>query len=123
VKVEPRRLSDAERRILAALLGPEFDGVRALREQAEAAEVVGRCDCGCPTVELRTGGPPAVALHQRRLSPVEGRIASANDEPPGEILLFLEDGRLASMEFVYYTSVPPDVWPDLDKVTVIQRQD
>jgi len=41
MKVEPRPLTHAERRILEAVLGPEFDGVRELRDQAAAAQVVG----------------------------------------------------------------------------------
>lgn len=120
MKVDARPLTDAERGVLAVLLEPEFDGVRELRQQATALQVVGQCDCGCPTVDLRTGGPAALALRQRRLSPTEGRVAPQHDEPPGEILLFLEDGRIVSMEYVYYTDQPPAAWPDLHRVTIVE---
>ena len=119
VKLDARPLNDAERRVLGALLEPEFDGVGELRLQAAAVQVVGGCDCGCPTVDLRAGGPPASALRQRRLSPVEGRIAPQDDEPPGEILLFLEEGRIVSMEYVSYTDQAPAAWPAPDRVTVV----
>ena len=108
MKPDARPLNEEERRLLGVLLQPKFDGVRELREQATAARVVGRCDCGCPTVHPWTDGPPARAMRQRRVSPVEGRIAPEHDEPPGEILLFLQDDRLASMEYVYFTDSPPD---------------
>ena len=122
MKVDARPLNDAERGVLAALLEPEFDGVRELRQQATALQVVGQCDCGCPTVDLRTGRPAASALRQRRLSPVEGRVAPQHDEPPGEILMFLEDGRIVSMEYVYYTDHPPAAWPELHRVTIVERR-
>jgi len=45
-------LSGDERRVLSLLLPPEFEGVQELRWQADRAVVVGRCRCGCPTIDI-----------------------------------------------------------------------
>ncbi len=72
----PRPLNTAERQILAALLAVDFPGAEALRAQAERAQVVGRCDCGCPTIDLRVPDevPSSPVATLNRLAPVEGRV-------------------------------------------------
>ena len=45
-------LDAAERAVLDQLLNSEFPGVRALRDQVVDVQVVGRCDCGCPSIHL-----------------------------------------------------------------------
>jgi len=37
--------------VLEKLLDAEFLGVGRLRKQVDSALVVGRCDCGCPTID------------------------------------------------------------------------
>lgn len=41
-----------ERAVLNALLSVDFDGVEQLRTEAEQAEVVGGCGCGCPSIDF-----------------------------------------------------------------------
>jgi hypothetical protein len=54
VKIDPPRpLSPEERLMLDLVLSSDFAGVDDLREQVKSALVVGGCDCGCPTVDLR----------------------------------------------------------------------
>ena len=48
----PRPLSANERAALDHLLSADFPGVEELRLQAKPVRVVGRCGCGCPTIEL-----------------------------------------------------------------------
>jgi hypothetical protein len=55
-----------------------------------------------------------------RLAPVEGRVASASDEePPGEIILFVDDGRLSYLEYVYYSDAPPPSWPPASQISTV----
>lgn len=49
----PRPLRAEERLMLDFVLSADFAGAEELREQAKAVLVVGRCDCGCPSVDLR----------------------------------------------------------------------
>jgi hypothetical protein len=50
------------------------------------------------------------------------RARRGSDEPagrglPGEIILFVDDGRLSYMEYVYYDALPTE-WPSLDRISV-----
>jgi hypothetical protein len=54
------------------------------------------------------------------LAPVEGRITPENDDPPGEVILFVENGQLKSMEHVFYTEVPPAHWPEIERLSTVQ---
>ena len=117
---DPRLLNEAEKRIMAALLAPDFPGVGELRAQVADALVVGRCDCGCPTVELLVppDAPSSMVTTHARLAPVEGHVTPIADEPPGDIILFVDDGRMTCLEYVSYDDPAPSEWPTLDRLTV-----
>jgi hypothetical protein len=117
----PRRVSANERSILDTLLAPEFPGVQALRDQLDGVTVVGLCDCGCPTIDfnvprvssdesLRATGTP---------TPYQGIASSLDGEPVGDIILFVDDGHLASLEYVAHAGPPPDAWPPIELVSLI----
>ncbi len=118
----PRSLSDAERLVLEALLAPQFPGVAELRAQLVHVQVVGKCGCGCPTVDLFVplNAVPSPLKTSNRLAPVEGRVMPIADEPPGEIILFVDDGRLSCLEYVSYDEPSPAEWPSLDRITVVR---
>ena len=121
---EPRPLNDAERSMLLALLAPEYPGVSELRSQVPDAVVVGKCDCGCPTVDIKVppSAPRSRVQTKNRLAPYEGRVAPLRDEPAGDIILFVDDGYLSSLEYVPYADPSPAEWPSLDRVEVFQVQ-
>lgn len=114
-----RPLHPDERAVLNLLLAEDFEGAAALREQARNASVVGRCDCGCPSIYLAVpSGSPRAHLGSR-LAPAEGRVAPESEgEPPGEIVLFVDDGKLSYLEYVYYDVVPPS-WPPTSSITTL----
>jgi hypothetical protein len=119
---EPARpLNDDESRVLRFLLAQKFDGADELRRQADEARVVGRCRCGCPTIDLEVPENVLPSPIHTRLAPVEGKISPAGDEPPGEIIMFLDAGRLSSLEYVYYTDSPPPYWPPPSRLTAVVR--
>jgi hypothetical protein len=114
----PRPLTSAESAVLTLLLSVEFPGVDELRVQAASAAVVGGCDCGCPSIALQVpeDAPLASGLSSR-LAPAEGVVSPQGDGVPGEIILFVDDGRLSYLEYVYYDA-PPTEWPALDRISV-----
>lgn len=107
--------------MLDLLLGVAFPGVGELRVQAKAAAVVGRCDCGCPSIALEVpeDSPLATGLSSR-LAPTEGVVSPLDEGAPGEIILFVDDGRLSYLEYVY-DEAPPTEWPTLDRISVSAR--
>jgi hypothetical protein len=114
----PRPLTHAERAVLTLLLEVEFLGVDALRVQADSAVVVGGCDCGCPSIAFMVSDDaPLAPRSTSRLAPTEGVVSPQDGSVPGEIILFVDDGRLSYLEYVYYGARPTE-WPALDRIGV-----
>ena len=44
------------------------------------------------------------------------------DEPVGELLLFVSEGYISSLEYVFYTDTPPREWPTLDRIQLFQAR-
>lgn len=53
---EDRPLTEEERAFLSWLLSEGGDRSRAYLSQLEKAHVIGRCVCGCPSINLSVGG-------------------------------------------------------------------
>lgn len=111
-----RALVAAERAVLDQLLNSEFRGVRELRDQVVDVQVVGRCDCGCPSIHLDASRDHPQAPVSDGLAPAELRVTPLADEPEGDVILFVEDGRLSYLEYVYYTDRPQSSWPSQDRL-------
>ena len=115
-----RALTEHERCVLGFLLSADMAGVAALRQQVEAAAVVGRCACGCPSIDLQVAeGSPRSAL-PNGLFPSEAVASPVSDEPPGNIILFLQDGCLSYLEYVYYSDDVPLAWPAVERLSLVR---
>jgi hypothetical protein len=88
-----RALDAAERAVLDQLLNSEFHGARELRDQLVDVQVVGCCDCGCPSIHLDASRDHPQAPVSDGLAPAELRVTPLADEPEGDVILFVEDGR------------------------------
>lgn len=103
----PRELTESERSVLDLLLAEEFPGARELRVQAQAVRMKGYGD-DVPSILLLEvvddHAPRASVVHA---VPVETRVRDA--EPPQELLLFVKDWLLDSLELVDYGSREPGV--------------
>jgi len=115
VGVDPRPLTIRENEILAFLLSAEFPDVEKLRRQAQTAQVIGRCECGCATIDLRVDDsmPTADEVGQSNAVDAAGRPAP-DDGPPLELILFVKSGRLSSIEIVCYGDSPVGEFPSPD---------
>jgi hypothetical protein len=119
--VAARPLTTDERRVLDLMLSAEFEGVEELRCQAGEAVVIGRCRCGCPTIDLDVSSDSPPSAIPGPLAPFEGRVSTEGEAPSGEIILFVKAGFLTSMEYVYYTDLPPTEWPGPDRLALIEK--
>jgi hypothetical protein len=99
-----RPLTAREREILDFLLSIEFRGVEELRRQVGVAEVTARMDC-CPTIELEVRRQKAPRSSFDDYLAVEAETKDfglADAESCFELLLFVRDGWLSSVELVHY---------------------
>jgi hypothetical protein len=111
----PRPLSPRESEILDFLLGADFPGVETLRTQARTARVVGQCECGCATVYLAVDPALPVASEVAQFDAVDAQSRSVCDwDPPRELILFVKEGRLSSIEIVWYGDAPIPDFPPVD---------
>lgn len=104
---EPRPLTGVERRLLDALLALDFEGVEALRRQAETVQAYSSCSCGCGSIgfEHPDGVRPPPQSHAAPLNPI---VHNGEGSDVGGLILFLSDGMLQDLE-VY--SFRPDPLP------------
>ena len=94
----PRALSERERALLDLLLAEAFPGVEALRVQAQSVRVRGLWE-GLPAVVLLEVCDPA-APRAEVVHPVPVETHVRGTEPPQELLLFVWDGVLDSIELL-----------------------
>ena len=112
----PRPLTPAESLTLTALLSQGFVGAAKFRQQAAAAMVNGRCDCGCPSVDLLVPTGLQSAPFESRLVPAGAQVVPAGDEPPGQVILLADDGFLSYLECVWISDNPPHDWPNENRL-------
>jgi hypothetical protein len=104
------REGKAIRRVLDAAV---FEGAAELLAQIPHAEVVG----GKTTwLDLRV--PESVPRSTFREGHVPVRALVGADDPEGELLLWVKDGRLSALEYAWYTDEEPTEFPSPDVIHV-----
>ena len=121
---EPRPLIEPERRTLNAMLGLEFPGVAELSAQLGDVRVLGKCHCGCPTVDLLVSSevPPSGVATLSCLVPVLGLVLPIDEDETREILVHVDDGRLSRLAYVSSEDPWPTEWPPLDRLSVSTKE-
>jgi hypothetical protein len=112
----PRPLTGREAETLEFMLSAGFPGNEVLREQASRALVIEHCTCGCATIDFGLESDAPVAP-QIQGAPLVQTGARDMDEHPVALMLFVRDGRLSSLEIVWYDESQmtgefpaPDFW-------------
>jgi hypothetical protein len=108
----PRPLSNREIATLDFMLAVDDPRLDPLKKQARNLLVTWECTCGCATVNFavdRSRAAVAVDL----CSPVtETQLRAPFDADEfSELILFLEDGWLSSLEIVWYVKPIPEFPP------------
>jgi hypothetical protein len=107
-----RALTATERSVLELLLAEDFSGAEALRAQVASVQVIGGCDCGCPTINLAVAGDVPLAVVESR-TPVNAHVDGVVG---GGLIVFVDDGRLSSLEYYSSEDTPPADFPALDRI-------
>jgi hypothetical protein len=117
-EVFPRPLNTDEERVIRALLTPEVDECATLVAQLPFVRVTRRWVSDLPSVDLEVLPGAPRAFTSERLLPTSGTVLQDNGDPGGLILVWLEDGLLAGIEYAWYTDRPPREWPVDDAIVV-----
>ena len=112
----PRPISSAERALLLRVLAEDFPGNKALVAQVDDAEVVRTWGYGGLSVDLRVTGDH-VPAEPSGLVPVRA-LAEAAGEPVGELLVWVKDGMLDSLEYAWYGLDDPTALPGAEQIVV-----
>jgi hypothetical protein len=114
----PRPLTAGEAEIIQTLLQYEdFSGRDELLDQVSTAQVIGRCGCGCATVELEDGPTPASDSIPQPI-PTEATILDESGDGIGGMLLFVNDGRLSELEVYSFGEHPIRTMPPVDRLSI-----
>ncbi len=108
---EERALNADEAKVMDQLLSLDFPGASEVRVQQAHARVVGRCQCGCATIDLAVDvsfAPPARGVPSP--IPAEAEVVGEGDQPVGGVTVFLKDGYLSGLE-IYSFGEPIRAWP------------
>jgi hypothetical protein len=106
-----RAISDREAVTLAFMLAVEDARLEPLRRQADVLTVVWECTCGCATVNFEVDRSRSSAAGDL-CSPVTEAASRARDTDEfSELILFLKDGWLSSLEIVWYSKPIPEFPP------------
>jgi hypothetical protein len=111
-------LTEDERAILARVLSVDFSGASELRAQVGDAEVVGHWGPSSPSVYLRTPNTVAPAPTPDGPVPVRSFVLDRAGETMGELLLWVESGRLSALEYAWFTDEMPQRLPLVAQVRV-----
>jgi hypothetical protein len=112
-------LSELVRELLRHVLGEaDFPGSDELVQQASSVNVVG----GPVTMlELRVTAPRSASAFTDGPIPLSVMVLDPADVSLGELLIWVNDGYLSSLEFAWWSDDPPDQLPALDRVRVARK--
>ena len=94
-------MTGREAETLEFMLSAGFPGNEVLREQASRALVIEQCSCGCATIDFGVESDAPVAPEIEGAPLVQTRARDMDEHPVG-LMLFVRDGRLSSLEIVWY---------------------
>ncbi|MFD4863507.1 hypothetical protein [Streptomyces atratus] len=114
--VDPRSLNAAERAVLEHILASDFTGSSELRSQIGQAEVVATWSPGSMSVDLRVLEPASRAPLNAGLVPVGAHVLDELGEYVGELLVWIEDGMLAGLEYAWITDEMPAALPTVERI-------
>jgi len=114
----PRTLSEDEKRVLRHLIVSELDEPEVLLRQIPFAHVTRHWIEGLPSIDIEVEPGVERATTTTRTLSTEGNVSNENGDPIGLIVVWLEQGALAGLEYAWFTDEPPTEWPSDDQISV-----
>ncbi|MFJ4910662.1 hypothetical protein ACIQCR_34855 [Streptomyces sp. NPDC093249] len=116
VPVAPRPLNPVERAVLEHVLASDFTGSSELRSQIVSAEVVAAWAPGSVSIDLRVLEPVRRASLGAGIVPVDAQVLDEQGQYIGELLVWVEDGALAGLEYAWITDKMPTALPPVERI-------
>jgi hypothetical protein len=122
VPIDRRPLSESERRVLAHVLSMEFTGASELRSQLDQVEVIAQWSLESTSVDFQVRDATARSPQLAGVIPVNAHVLNEAGDYVGELLVWLDDGVLAGLEYAWVTDDMPTVLPDVEQIRLSPRR-
>lgn len=114
--IRPRPLTDLEAGVITKLLSVGRRGSAEYMKQIPYAQVVSTWGVGSPSVDVAVGPAAAAAGGVTDGIFVDGAVTDPAGRPIGEVILWVEAGRLSGIEYAWYTDERPAKLPEPDQI-------
>jgi hypothetical protein len=117
--IPPRTLTDLEISVVTKLLSSDAPGANEYLAQVPYAQVVATWGVGSPSVDLsvRPGAVQAPGVPDGIFA--GGAVTDRNGSPIGEVILWVENGWLSGIEYVWYTDERPHALPEPARIELL----
>ncbi|MFC9435670.1 hypothetical protein [Nocardia sp. NPDC057030] len=117
--IEPRALTALETSVVTKLLSASGKaGARDYLAQLPFTQVIATWGEGSPSVDLRVGPGVEASPDATDGIFIDGGVTDRNGAPIGEVILWVEDGRLGGIEYTWYTDERPKSLPDPSRIEI-----
>ncbi|WP_223885803.1 hypothetical protein [Nocardia colli] len=86
--------------------------------QVPFTQVIGTWGEGSPSVDLRVPAGATAASDSTSGIFIDGSVTDRKGAPIGEVILWVEDGRLSAIEHTWYTDERPKTLPDPSRIEI-----
>ncbi|WP_433521179.1 hypothetical protein ACQPZ2_27955 [Nocardia pseudovaccinii] len=117
--IQPRALNELESGVVTKLLSSGAAGAGEFLSQIPFAQVVATWGVGSPSVDLAVLPGAAQASGSTDGIFASGAVTDRNGAPVGEVILWVENGRLSGIEYAWYTDVRPRALPEPARIEVL----
>ncbi|MGX1772547.1 hypothetical protein ACWIGW_10565 [Nocardia brasiliensis] len=116
--IEPRALTEREIGVVTRLLSAGAAGGHDYLPQIPAARVTATWGVGSPSVDVVVPVELATAAGVTDGIFASGGVTDRVGAPIGEVILWVEHGRLSAIEYAWYTDERPRTLPDPAQIEI-----
>ncbi|MGW4773121.1 hypothetical protein ACWEO2_34435 [Nocardia sp. NPDC004278] len=117
--IQLRVLTELESGVVTKLLSSGAAGAGEFLSQIPFAQVVATWGVGSPSVDLSVLPSAVPASGSTDGIFASGAVTDRNGAPVGEVILWVENGRLSGIEYAWYTDERPQELPEPARIEVL----
>ncbi|MGW5877206.1 hypothetical protein ACWFMI_11740 [Nocardiopsis terrae] len=113
-----RELSPREKGVLEEILSRDIPGFEELRQQVQNARVSGNWGSDLPSIDIEVPETTPRSSVRNIIAPVDVSVLGERGEYLGEILVWLDDGRISAVEYAWVSDSPPRELPEVRQLKI-----